>query len=67
MPLTLTLVEVARRIGVSEPTARRIVADWPTVRVGGRKRYPSEALDNYIRREWRQPHTVHVTAARHTL
>jgi hypothetical protein len=55
MPLTLTLVEVGRRIGVSERTARKVVKDWPHVVVSGRKRYPVEALESYIRRQWRQP------------
>ena len=58
MPLTLTLIEVARRLGVSEKTARKTVRDWPYVTVGSRRRYPVEALDSYIRREWRQPVTV---------
>ena len=40
----LTLAEMARRLGVSEKTARVIAASLPAVRVGKRNRYPEDAI-----------------------
>jgi excisionase family DNA binding protein len=42
--MLLTLAEVARRLGVSDKTARGIVKDLPAVRVGKRNRYPADAV-----------------------
>lgn len=42
--MLLTLAETARRLGVSEKTARQIVKDLPAVRVGKRYRYPADAV-----------------------
>ncbi|SPE39099.1 Excisionase family DNA binding domain-containing protein [Candidatus Sulfopaludibacter sp. SbA3] len=40
----LTLAECARRLGVSEKTARQIAKALPAVRVGKRYRYPADAV-----------------------
>jgi len=40
----LTLAEVARRLGISEKTARVVVRELPAVRVGKRNRYPADAV-----------------------
>ena len=45
---TLTLNEVARRLGISAPTARKL--NIPTVRVGKRDRYLEAALEQFIAR-----------------
>jgi len=42
--MLLTLSETARRLGVCEKTARVIVKDLPSVRVGKRLRYPADAV-----------------------
>jgi len=42
--MLLTLAETARRLGVSEKTARAIAKDLPAVRVGKRYRYPADAV-----------------------
>lgn len=55
MPLTLTLLEVGRRIGVSEKTARKVVQGWPYIVVSARKRFHVETLEAYLRRESRIP------------
>jgi excisionase family DNA binding protein len=47
--MLLTLAEVARRLGVSVPTARKIVRQIPAVRVGSRLRYPAEGVNEYAR------------------
>jgi excisionase family DNA binding protein len=45
----LTLAEVARRLGVSEKTARVIAKGLPAVRVGKRLRYPADGVDAFAR------------------
>ena len=40
----LTLAALARKLGLSEKTARTIVKDLPAVRVGKRNRYPADAV-----------------------
>ncbi len=40
----LTLAEVARRLGISEKTARVVARELPAVRVGKRNRYPEDAV-----------------------
>jgi excisionase family DNA binding protein len=40
----LTLAEVARRLGISEKTARVVARELPAVRVGKRNRYPADAV-----------------------
>lgn len=47
--MLLTLAEVARRLGVSAPTARKIARQIPSVRVGERLRYSVEALAEYAK------------------
>jgi excisionase family DNA binding protein len=42
--MLLTLAEVARRLGVSAPTARKIVRQMPAVNIGRSTRYPLEAV-----------------------
>ncbi len=42
--MLLTLAETARRLGISEKTAREIVRDFPAVKVGKRFRYPADAV-----------------------
>jgi excisionase family DNA binding protein len=46
----LTLAEVARRLGVCDKTARKVVQQLPTVRVGKRVRYRSDVLENFVER-----------------
>ncbi len=45
--MLLSLAEVARRLGVSEPTARKIVREWPSVRAGKRLLYPAAAVVSF--------------------
>jgi excisionase family DNA binding protein len=45
----LTLAEVARRLGVSEKTARVIAKGLPAVRVGKRLRYPADGVDAFAK------------------
>lgn len=45
----LTLAEMARRLGVSEKTARTIAKDLPAVRVGKRNRYPEGAVAEFAK------------------
>ena len=47
--MLLTLAEMARRLGVSEKTARLIAKDLPSVRVGKRNRIPSEAVAEFAK------------------
>lgn len=47
--MLLTLAEVARRLGVSAPTARLIVRDLPAVRVGSRLRYSEDVIAGYAK------------------
>ncbi len=47
--MLLTLAEVARRLGVSEKTARNIARVLPAVRVGKRNRYPAEAVADFVK------------------
>jgi excisionase family DNA binding protein len=44
---TLTLNEVARRLGISSPTAKKL--GLPGVRLGKFIRYPEESLEAYLR------------------
>ena len=53
--MLLTLAEMARRLGVSEKTARIIAKDLPAVRVGKRNRYPADAVAEFAK-------TGHATA-----
>ena len=46
----LTLIEVARRLGVSEKMARKLVQEFPGVNVGKRIRYPESAIHEFIAR-----------------
>lgn len=47
----LTLTEVARRLGVSEKTARQFKSELPgVVRVGQRVKYTEDAIVEFIRR-----------------
>jgi RNA polymerase sigma factor (sigma-70 family) len=46
----LTLAEVARRLGLSEKTAREVAKQFPTVKVGKRIRYREDALAEFIAR-----------------
>ena len=46
--MLLTLAAVARRLGVSDTTARKIVANIPAVRVSKRLRYRAEDLEALI-------------------
>jgi excisionase family DNA binding protein len=58
--MLLTLAEVARRLGVSEKTARAIAKDLPAVRVGKRNRYPAEAVSEFVKSaRTPQPETRH--------
>jgi excisionase family DNA binding protein len=47
--MLLTLAEVARRLGVSAPTARKVVRQIPAVRVGARLRYLDSAVEEYAK------------------
>lgn len=42
--MLITLAEVARRLGVSVPIARRIVRQIPAIDIGRSTRYPLEAV-----------------------
>jgi excisionase family DNA binding protein len=53
----LTLAEVARRLGVSEKTARLVAKDLPAVRVGKRNRYPAEAVALFAKTPTLDPST----------
>ncbi len=48
--MLLTLAEVARRLGVSEKMARKVVQEFPGVHVGKRTRYPESAIHGFIAR-----------------
>jgi len=45
----LTLAELARRLGLSEKTARAVARELPAVRVGKRYRYPEDAVAAFAR------------------
>jgi len=45
--MTLTLSEVARRLGISAATARKL--NLPSVLIGKRYRYPEAGLTEFIR------------------
>ena len=47
--MLLTLAEVARRLGLSEKTAREVAKGLPSVVVGKRKRYPAEAVAEFAK------------------
>lgn len=46
--MLITLAEAARRIGVSEKHARKLLKDLPMVQVGKRRRYSASAVNHYI-------------------
>jgi hypothetical protein len=55
----LTLSEVARRLGVSEKTARQLRSELPgAVRVGQRIKYREDALIGFIERGGCSPERV---------
>lgn len=56
----LTLAEMARRLGVSEKTARVIAKDLPAVRVGKRNRYPADAVAAFAKAATVEPGSVDV-------
>jgi excisionase family DNA binding protein len=47
--MLLTLAEVARRLGLSEKTAREVLRDLPSVRVGKRFRWNSDAVAEFAK------------------
>jgi predicted site-specific integrase-resolvase len=60
----LTLAEVARRLGVSEKTARQFKSELPgVVRVNRRVKYTEDAITEFIRRGGCRPVAPNVQAA----
>lgn len=47
--MLLTLSELSRRLGLSEPTTRRLVKDWPAIRIGKRRRWPQSEMEKFVR------------------
>lgn len=47
--MLLTIEGVARRLGISERTARRWVAQIPAVKVGKRRQWRSDVIDAALR------------------
>lgn len=48
--MLLTLAEAARRLGLSEKTARDVLREVPSVRVGKRFRWNSDAIAEFSKR-----------------
>ena len=47
--MLITLAEAARRLGVCEPTARKILRDLPSVRVGKRTRWNADTVSEFAK------------------
>ena len=47
--MLLTLTDVALRLGVSQPTARKIAKGLPVIYVGTRKRYNEDSVVEFAK------------------